>query len=269
MLLRYLQLLVILIFLTIPLYSVDLKGKWASSTGNIVYLDADQKEVKVQIILDSGETYTWFGRWLVQDKEFIYKNSIDEYISVIENDNMITVTGRKNKEVFVWHRKNKVEFDAHKYAIDNEYQYSDLAISWCTDEDAVKVDRESADKAGKSRVYSWKLAEDKWVGFIVPIYSIDYPNWGLAVHFLKKDGQLQLTCMRPMKLSYNQQNKAIWKDEIPRCAYIKDSKWKLTFSKADEFSFEFNGAVTLGNGRVIKHIKMLGRSKILYEGQGK
>ncbi len=289
---------IIFFIVVIPcsLFSARLNGKWISTTNNNIYLYEDSKsELRVQVVLKSGETYTWVAQWLKKKKTFWYRNKIDRYKATIENTNTIVVVGEKKKEIFIWRRafkkktkkKQKTRISRNKkktkklypgnayyypskpkpvFIPESKYHYNYALVGWTHYQDGRQLYNQSKSKSRISVQYGGIDKNGLWLGMIVPVLSLERENWGLSLIFVRSNDKWQLRYMRPMKLSINGSNKIDWLDVVKRSIPIKATDaWKLKIGRDNKFYFEYYGDVDLGDNRCINKIKIKGKSRALTE----
>ncbi len=276
----------ILILITTFGYGARVNGKWNSTTANTIYLHEDPKELRVQVVLKSGETYTWIGKWLKKGKMFRYKNNIDTYKASIENKNTILVMGENKKELFVWRRANPIKskkrrakkkrktktvspYPPHgknkmQFKPEPSYDYGYVKVAWDSKRGSKVFHNSSVSRNKTAKIYGDVNAYGTWIAMIVPVISLEYESYGVSVIFERINGQWQLKYMRPMKIVRNGSGKYDWQDCVDNSIPIgTNAKWKLKTGKNNQFYFEFNGSIKLGPNKWIKKIKVKGTSKSL------
>ncbi len=276
--------ILILIFITTFGYGARVNGKWTSTTANTIYLHEDLKEVRVQVVLQSGETYTWIGKWLKKGKTFRYKNNIDIYKASIENKNTILVMGENKKEIFVWRRANPIKNKKRRtkkkrtivspYPLNGKtnmqfkpepnYDYSYVKVVWDSKRKTRVFHNSSVSRNKTAKIYGDVNAYGTWIAMIVPVISLEYESYGVSVIFERINGQWQLKYMRPMKIVRSGSGKYDWQDCVKHSIPIaSNTRWKLKTGKNNRFYFEFNGSIKLTANKWIKKIKVKGTSKSL------
>lgn len=66
-------------------------GKWKSTTDNIVYISEEKTGLKLQFVSPSGKTNTLFGKWIVKNKKFSYKENRTTTECTVETKDLILI----------------------------------------------------------------------------------------------------------------------------------------------------------------------------------
>jgi hypothetical protein len=294
-------LLLFLLFCIDYASGIGIDGKWLSSTDNSIYIYDDEGNIRIQIVLDKEDTYTWVGKWVSKGESFTFNNGNDTFNGTLEHDNLIILTGEKTKDTFVWRRVKKIlpkteekkivpipvvqkkekkeeKKEAPKKVIkkpgkdkniiplpyEKEYHASETIVEWTFH--LSRKGQTFVSRAGDntSIIYTWKDDEGLWLSVVVPIVSVNYPNWGVALHFLRDKTEWVLKDMRPMKLTEIRSGNYIWQDDATNCIPIKKSDtWKLDIGPRNSFFFEYNGNLNVNQNKWINYIKIKGVSKLL------